>query len=197
MSIYIIAADNINRQLVAVTDKRIGRGYFTRAGEMVKWEFDHDNAVKMSRINETVFATGAATEDYGHLFPNALKLFSHLPTPDIIEEAKKIDRKVDEPADKNFPYEPAVLFGLYDDRRPFLWCGEKDGTEKLQVVESGKYRVQICGGLDGTDDKVSGYLKTLLDKKLSWEKIIYNSLQYATSIDKVISPSYNIVKMSW
>jgi len=120
MSIYIIAIDTRHRQIFSIHDKRVGVASCGPDGMIDKksWTFKHDDSVKVQQISNDVFATGGVTETEGkEIFKQLLKYSDKKPS-EIIQAAKKIDRKL-YPAFGSREYESLVLYGVYDNGHPF------------------------------------------------------------------------------
>jgi hypothetical protein len=191
MSIQILTIDHDTRCIYAIADKRIGSAGTNEAGEMFNWTKKHDNAIKIVPINDNLMVSGGILEDMSTVFIGSLTQVAHLKPSEIIAYAKQLNRFVTPPYG-TMTHNPEIIFGIYDCGTPFYWFAEQDGSDELKLVTE-SFNIQIGGGMKGTSIKAGEFLKKLMRRKVDFKEVLIRTIEYAASIDKVISPSYDLI----
>jgi hypothetical protein len=192
MSIHIIALEAGGNRILAIADKRIGKGRSLN-GELLNWEHVHDNALKLKRITDTLYSASGTLEDMSEDFYNQLLLVRDKKPSEILKLAETIDREI-RPAFWNKTHNQAIIFGAHDDGRLFIWTGKGDGTTEL-FFGSDKSTLDYSGGLGDTADRAVHALAMSLKRGNNLPKAMVDAVHFAASIDKVISPTFDFVEI--
>lgn len=177
--------------IYAIADKRVSNADLS---------FVHDNEVKLRPIKNDLFLTGIGECDISDFWHQTLKSISHFSVSEILTVATQLPRKKQVLYSEEYPFCPVVIFGLDGNGELFLWLGHPDGRTEV-IKSSSNITCKIIGMNDDnspgtTVNKISEYSLSLLMKGGDIEETLINSLQYGASIDPVVSPTYDYLKLS-
>lgn len=185
MSFKIIALDPKTQFIHAIYDKR----------GMLNGEFYSDDLQKIGRVAPNLYFVGGK---YFDLFEDCLKSLleiSDQPVSAIIKRAKLFDRRITPTAENpTATHDEATLFGLFDDGKMFIWNANPDGTDNGAFPISSPY-IKMGGGKKGTQEAAASVFFKNLEDFQQLPVAMIETLLYAASIDKVISPAYDFVQV--
>jgi hypothetical protein len=193
MSLHIIVLDTDKRKIFAITDKRLGHGY-CQFNRMVGWRRVHDNEEKIKTITKELYFIGGTVADMDDSFYNDILTVKHKKPSEIIDFAIKIDRE-NRPQFWKDKFNVAMIFGVYDDGRLFIWSGLRDGKQYIQFLKD-KTLIDMAGGINNTLDRASEFMFNLMKENKDYVSILPKTVAYASSIDMVISPTYDFVTIT-
>jgi len=198
MSIHFIVLEAKGKRLLAIADKRMGKGVSLH-GELVHWEHVHDNCLKLQPITDKLYLKGGTISDMSDVFYQQLLTVKDKKPSEILEFASKIDREV-KPKFWGAAHNEATIFGNYDDGRLFVWIGKTDGTYELRFGAENT-EIDYSGGLypETSDRALKALARHLRDHGTNspddMKQAMVAGVRFAASIDKAISATYDFITL--
>ena len=187
LTILLMNKDSI----YAIADKRVSKKDYS---------FVHDNEIKLRPIRKDLFLGGIGECDISNAWHPLLKSMSHLSVTEVVNVASHLPRTKQVHVSKEFPCCAVVIFGKDDHGDLFLWLGHPDGSTET-IYSSSNIICRIFGmntdnSPTSTVNRVSDYNYNLLIKGCDIEESLIKSLQFGSTIDPVVSPTYDTLKIS-
>jgi hypothetical protein len=193
MSLHIIVLDAEKKKIHAISDKRVGKGY-CKDGVMVRWERVDDNSMKLQPITNEVYLTGGNTVEISERFYEHLLTVKDKKPSEIIKFATQFDREI-KPQFWNDKFDPALIFGIYDDGRIFIWTGDREGGNELTFLRENTI-IDMGGGKKENSPKIKKFISDYMVNSRDYPAILRAALSYASSIDEWISSTYDFITIT-
>jgi hypothetical protein len=116
---------------------------------------------------------------------------AHLPSSTLCDVVEKMHRQYINVKHET-AYDHVVLTGLSDDNKFFILCCQPDGSVNRIDESIGNYKLMIKTNGEHLHEPILGYFtEKLIKEKRPLLESLKLTVEYASSIEKTISPTYH------